>query len=99
MGIHSNHSPLKMNKLLLVFGTLFVLFVFLSEEAEGGKFLDNLCTKCQYCKDHPSCEGCINCSRCVDKKGDCRYCRKKEAWMSKARCKKGCKICGGEDGT
>ena len=57
-----------MNKLVLVFGTLFVLVVFLSEEAEGGSFLDNLCEKCDYCKDDPTCSGCVNCSRCEDKK-------------------------------
>ena len=57
-----------MNKLVLVFGTLFVLCVFLSERAEGGKFLDNLCEKCSYCKIDPTCSGCADCSKCVNKK-------------------------------
>ena len=57
-----------MNKLVLVFGTLFVLFAFLSEKAEGGKFLDNLCEKCGYCAKDKTCEGCANCTLCKDRK-------------------------------
>jgi hypothetical protein len=98
----------EMNKLVLSFAVLLAVALLLpTSSAKENKvtkkraFLDDLCEKCKYCETDPECLGCSECAKCENKKQEgCRFCRPKEDRDEcVARCSKGCRICGGKDGT
>merc|ERR1711997_522050 len=102
MGYSYLQQHANMNKALLC-SSLFLLLVCLSQTAEAKEksaFLTDLCEKCDYCKEDPTCIGCQHCSTCENRKQDgCRFCRKNEnVDQCKERCRKGCKICAGKEG-
>merc|ERR1712183_331434 len=80
--------------------SLVLLLPSSTTAAKGGAFLKDLCEKCEYCDTDPTCSGCSECLKCETRKQEgCRFCRKNEAEEDcKARCTKGCRICGGKNG-
>ena len=102
---HFRSYIIEMNKLILSGAFLLVIVLLLPTSTtaakKSGAFLDELCSKCKYCKTDPDCTGCKKCSECENRKQEgCRFCRIDEVEKECVeRCSKGCRICGGKDGT
>merc|ERR1711874_631089 len=90
-------SKMKMSVLVCsVFLTLCVLVPSIScAEKKSSKFRTDLCAKCEYCKEDPSCSGCARCSECKSRRDyGCKFCKKgEEEAKCVERCTKGCRIC------
>ena len=54
---------LKMNKFLLLVGTILLVFLC-AENTESLTFLQRVCKKCEYCIEDPTCDGCSKCDEC-----------------------------------
>ena len=63
----SSKKTVKMNKSLFLCCSIIALVLFLSAQAEGKKksFLARVCSKCDYCKTDPNCDGCKKCGECI----------------------------------